>query len=87
MDTFHPQIRSGDLDTTPAHLFRELFTKNLRDWLDLSPGSMALLVPSVRDIINDHAVFPQSEFSAGFAADPVCIFYICNHFEMNLLNE
>jgi len=29
-----------------------------------------LLVPSIRDIINDHTVFPQSEFSAAFAGDP-----------------
>lgn len=34
-------------------------------------------MPSIRDIINDHAVFPQSEFSAVFAGDPVCSF--CLH--------
>jgi len=65
---------NGDIDSTPAHLFRMQFTQNLRDFLDLSPGSIVLLVPSIRDIINDHTVFPQSEFSAAFAGDPVCSF-------------
>jgi hypothetical protein len=67
----HPSIKNGDIDSTPAHVFRAHFTQNLRDFLDFSPGSIVLLVPSIRDIINDHAVFPQREFDTVFSGDPV----------------
>lgn len=61
------------MDLTPTQLFHKHFTRHLRDFLDLSPGSLALLVPNVRDIINDHAVFPQCEFNPIYAGDPVCL--------------
>jgi len=70
VDTVHSNIKNGDIDFTPAHLFRSQFTQNLRDFLDLSPGSIVLLVPSIRDIVSDHAAFPQCEFNAVFADDP-----------------
>lgn len=73
MDTFHPHIKNGEIDSTPAQIFREHFTRNLRDFLDLSPGSIVLLVPSIRDLTNNHAVFPQGEFDIGFAGDPVSL--------------
>lgn len=52
-------------------MFRSVFVDNLRDFLDLNPGAIALLVPSVRDIISDHVVFPQGELSARLVDDPV----------------
>jgi len=64
IDIAHAHIKNGDIDSTPTHLFREQFTANIRDFLDVSPDSIVLIVPSIRDIINDHAVFPQREFSA-----------------------
>jgi DNA polymerase alpha subunit B len=40
--------------------------------LDSVPGSIALIVPSVRDLVSDHAVFPQGELSADVTrGDPV----------------
>lgn len=73
MDTFHPYIKNGEIDSPPAQIFREHFIRNLRDYLDLSSGSIVLLVPSVRDLINNHAVFPQGEFDAEFAGDSVSL--------------
>lgn len=33
---------------------------------------LVLLVPSVKDILSDHAVFPQCEFDKDVFQDPVC---------------
>ncbi|KAJ7829053.1 DNA polymerase alpha/epsilon subunit B-domain-containing protein [Mycena leptocephala] len=64
IDALHPLIKSGDVDSTPLNLFRTRFTDPIRSYLDSVPGSIALIVPSVRDLVSDHAVFPQSELSA-----------------------
>ncbi|KAK6997525.1 DNA polymerase alpha subunit B [Favolaschia claudopus] len=61
VDSAHPLIKSGDVDSTPINLFRTRFTDPLRNYLDSVPGSMVLIVPSVRDLVGDRAVFPQSE--------------------------
>lgn len=74
VDTAHSRIKNGDVDTTPAQIFREHFTKTLRDFLDASPDSIVIIVPSIRDIINDHAVFPQNELNARFSGDPVSLY-------------
>ncbi|KAL6302805.1 DNA polymerase alpha, subunit B [Sparassis latifolia] len=70
IDNAHPLVKSGDIDTTPAELFRQTFTATLREYLDSAPGALVLIVPSVRDIISDHAVFPQSELGFEFSGDP-----------------
>ncbi|KAF8208733.1 DNA polymerase alpha, subunit B [Mycena galopus ATCC 62051] len=71
IDALHPQIKSGDVDSTPLNLFRTRFTDPLRSYLDSVPGSIALIVPSVRDLVGDHAVFPQCELPADVArGDP-----------------
>ncbi|KAJ6620810.1 DNA polymerase alpha/epsilon subunit B-domain-containing protein [Mycena sp. CBHHK59/15] len=71
VDTLHPLIKSGDVDSTPLNLFRTRFTDPLRAYLDSMPGSIAILIPSVRDLISDHAVFPQSELPSELSrADP-----------------
>ncbi|KAJ6584826.1 DNA polymerase alpha/epsilon subunit B-domain-containing protein [Mycena capillaripes] len=71
IDALHPSIKSGDVDSTPLNLFRTRFTDPLRSYLDSVPGSIALIVPSVRDLVSDHAVFPQGELPADVArGDP-----------------
>ncbi|RPD62451.1 DNA polymerase alpha, subunit B [Lentinus tigrinus ALCF2SS1-7] len=70
IDATHPSIKIGDVDATPADMFKTEFVDRLRDFLDSSPGSLVLLVPSVRDILSDHAVFPQCELSRTFCNDP-----------------
>ncbi|KAJ4000431.1 DNA polymerase alpha/epsilon subunit B-domain-containing protein [Lentinula boryana] len=63
VDTFHPLIQAGEIDQTPLDLFHRVFLDPIRDFLNLSPGSTVILVPSVRDLISTHAVYPQCEFS------------------------
>lgn len=63
VDSFHPKIKNGDLDVSSSNLFKAYFAERLKGFLDASPGSMVLVVPSIRDLISDHAVFPQSELS------------------------
>ena len=42
-------------------IFKEQFDEGLRSFLRASPNSLVLLQPSVRDILSDHPVLPQSE--------------------------
>jgi DNA polymerase alpha subunit B len=55
----------------PEDMFRSIFVEKLSAVLDLVPGAIALLVPSVRDMISDHAVLPQSELRSELVDDPV----------------
>ncbi|KAJ7069986.1 DNA polymerase alpha/epsilon subunit B-domain-containing protein [Mycena amicta] len=61
IDVLHPMIKAGDVDSTPLSLFRTRFILPLREYLDSAPGSIAVVIPSVRDLISNHAVFPQGE--------------------------
>jgi DNA polymerase alpha subunit B len=72
VDCTHPKIKSGDVDQTPRDLFHEQFSKAIRAFLLTSPNSLILIIPSVLDIISDHAAFPQSGLSPEFTSDPVC---------------
>ncbi|KAG6830016.1 hypothetical protein H0H92_002544 [Tricholoma furcatifolium] len=68
IDVQHPKIKNGDTDMLPAHLFRSLFIEPLKNVLESSPGSIAILIPSTRDVVSKHAVYPQ-----GYKAPPVVI--------------
>lgn len=70
IDVTHPAVKSGEVDTDLADMFRETFISNMQDFLSSSPDSIVLIVPSVRDVISDHAVFPQCELGPEYAADP-----------------
>jgi DNA polymerase alpha subunit B len=59
------------VDETPSDIFKRQFIALLQDFLSQSPTSTVLLVPSVNDIISDHAVFPQCELDDEFSSDPV----------------
>ena len=61
IDANHPSIKIGDVDSAPEDMFRTVFLDRLRDFLDSSPGSLVLLLPSPRDILSEHAVLPQPE--------------------------
>ncbi|KAF8644527.1 hypothetical protein AX16_008403 [Volvariella volvacea WC 439] len=63
VDSAHPKFQSGDVESTPTGIFTTKFYQPLRAYLNTNPGGIAILVPSVRDLISDHAVFPQSEFT------------------------
>jgi hypothetical protein len=71
VDATNSRIKDGDMDETPQRLFERQFTERLQDFLVQSPGSTVLLVPSINDVISDHAVFPQCELEPEFSKDPV----------------
>lgn len=62
VDSSHPRINIGDFDTSPSTLYEARFLNPLKSFLDTSPESIVLLLPSVRDLLSDHAVYPQSEY-------------------------
>ncbi|KAG2096514.1 DNA polymerase alpha/epsilon subunit B-domain-containing protein [Suillus discolor] len=70
VDATHAHIQNGMVDETPSDIFKHQFIAPLRDFLSQSPTSTVLLVPSVNDIISDHAVFPQCELDDEFRGDP-----------------
>lgn len=70
VDATHTHIQDGMVDETPSDIFRRQFIAPLHDFLSQSPTSTVLLVPSVNDIISDHAVFPQCELDNEFSSDP-----------------
>lgn len=45
---------------TPTDLFRERVTSQLLRVIEASPGTVIILVPSVRDMISRHVAFPQA---------------------------
>ncbi|KAF9219255.1 DNA polymerase alpha subunit B [Gyrodon lividus] len=70
VDATHSRVKDGDIDETPEQLFQSHFTEKLQNFLIQSPGTTILLVPSVNDLISDHAVFPQCELAVEFSGDP-----------------
>ncbi|KAG2153032.1 DNA polymerase alpha/epsilon subunit B-domain-containing protein [Suillus bovinus] len=70
VDATHAHIHDGIVDETPSDIFKHQFIVPLRDFLSQSPTSTVLLVPSVNDIVSDHAVFPQCELDDEFCGDP-----------------
>ncbi|KAI0766425.1 DNA polymerase alpha, subunit B [Trametes elegans] len=70
IDATHPAIKAGDVEVPPREMFATHFADRLGEFLDASPGSIALLVPSPRDILSDHAVFPQNELPRALSSDP-----------------
>ncbi|KAG6844664.1 hypothetical protein H0H87_005032 [Tephrocybe sp. NHM501043] len=71
IDVQHPKIKNGETDMLPTTLFRSLFIELMRSYLDSSPGSIAILVPSIRDLVSRQAVYPQSELGSELtASDP-----------------
>ncbi|KAH9854731.1 DNA polymerase alpha subunit B [Lenzites betulinus] len=70
IDSIHPAIKTGDVELPPREMFEIEFADRLRTFLHASPGSLVLLVPSTRDILSDHAVFPQCELPRALCYDP-----------------
>ncbi|KAJ3474581.1 hypothetical protein NLI96_g12377 [Meripilus lineatus] len=70
LDCSHPHIKGGLIDSSPSTLFNDLFVERLQGFLDHSPSSIILLVPSVRDILHKYATFPQCELDHDLLNDP-----------------
>ena len=72
MDSNNEKIKTGDTDQTPSELFHNQFTEKLHEFLESCPNSLILIVPSVRDVISDHCVYPQSPLGVSeLSVDPV----------------
>ncbi|GJE91767.1 DNA polymerase alpha subunit B [Phanerochaete sordida] len=70
VDCAHTSIKNGEVDMLPAELFRTTILEPLQQLLDSLPGTVVVTVPSVRDIVSDHAVFPQAELASNVFDDP-----------------
>ncbi|KAH9989680.1 DNA polymerase alpha subunit B [Russula compacta] len=71
LDSNNEKLKTGDADQSPTELFYSQFTENLHDFLEASPNSLILIVPSVRDMISYHNVYPQSSLNVpGLSSDP-----------------
>ncbi|KDQ09882.1 hypothetical protein BOTBODRAFT_58411 [Botryobasidium botryosum FD-172 SS1] len=68
VDANHPLIKLGDIDETPAELFASRITAPLRALFNNASFPSVFVIPSVRDMISDHAAFPQSAFDT--SVDP-----------------
>ncbi|KZW01460.1 DNA polymerase alpha, subunit B [Exidia glandulosa HHB12029] len=58
VDNNHPMIRDGDVDEHPHEIFRR---EVLARCAELGSGTMVHIVPSVRDAVAEHSVFPQGD--------------------------
>ena len=77
VDLSHPRIKIGDFDSPPSTIYEARFLNPLKSFLEASPESIVLLFPSVRDLLSDHAVYPQSELSEELTGGhPVRLLYI-----------
>ncbi|KAF8997523.1 glycosyl hydrolase family 7-domain-containing protein [Cyathus striatus] len=71
IDSTHPKIKTGDVDSAPAQLFKAHILAPLCSFFDSSPNSISVIVPSICDLMSHHAMFPQSEFDGSiFNNDP-----------------
>jgi DNA polymerase alpha subunit B len=64
VDCEHPRIKSFAIEHTPAEMFQSHIIGSLNEFLAASPGSVAVIIPSVKDIISDHACYPQAGLKA-----------------------
>ena len=71
MDSSHPRIKNGDVDETPEQLFTKHFAEKIADILVERPSISFFVVPSVGDVLSEHASFPQCEFDASLLSHSV----------------
>lgn len=71
LDAAHPHIRQGEVDDPPDVLLRKVIVAPLQEYLDSKEGCLVVVVPSVRDLVSEHTVFPQAQFSETLFNDPV----------------
>ncbi|EKM49604.1 uncharacterized protein PHACADRAFT_166969 [Phanerochaete carnosa HHB-10118-sp] len=70
IDCMHALWKNGEVDEPPIAQFRSMILEPLQQLLDSLPGTSVVVVPSVRDLISDYAVFPQAELASSVFDDP-----------------
>lgn len=73
IDCMHASLKNGEVDEPPIAQFRSAILEPLQQLLDSVPGTSVVVVPSVRDLVSEHAVFPQAEFASSVFDDPVSV--------------
>ena len=53
-------IEQGAVAQTPTEIFRDQVASQLTRLAEASPGTVILLIPSLRDMISVHIAFPQA---------------------------
>ena len=71
VDSSHPRIKNGDVDETPEQLFTKHFAEKIADILAEKPSILFFVVPSVSDVLSEHASFPQCEFDTSLLSHSV----------------
>jgi DNA polymerase alpha subunit B len=68
----------GKVDETPLQIFNKKFLSPLQEiFLEDSNGSIAVLIPGIRDMLSQHSVFPQAELTSDVTMnDPVSSFFL-----------
>ncbi|CCO29121.1 DNA polymerase alpha subunit B [Rhizoctonia solani AG-1 IB] len=60
VDSNHPLVKTGQVDDTPADIFRHKIASSLVRLESEIPELLVVIVPSPRDLISHHVVFPQA---------------------------
>ncbi|CAE6464407.1 unnamed protein product [Rhizoctonia solani] len=60
VDSNHPLIKAGHIDDTPVDIFRHKISGPLVQLENEIPELLVVFVPSPRDLITSHVVFPQT---------------------------
>ncbi|CAE6482270.1 unnamed protein product [Rhizoctonia solani] len=60
VDSNHSLVKTGQVDDTPVDIFRHKIANHLVQLENEIPELLVVIVPSPRDLINHHVVFPQA---------------------------
>ncbi|PVG03084.1 DNA polymerase alpha, subunit B [Serendipita vermifera] len=60
VDVNNAKVQAGDMDFSPLDTFRSKILAPLRAVMEEHRGMTVLILPSPRDLISNHAVFPQA---------------------------
>ncbi|KIY44725.1 hypothetical protein FISHEDRAFT_77346 [Fistulina hepatica ATCC 64428] len=73
-----PLVKQGDIDDTPLSLFRRTFVDPIQKYLSSNPGSIAIIMPSVHDLISTHAAYPQPSLDSDLISKNPRIYMVSN---------
>ncbi|KAF8477895.1 DNA polymerase alpha/epsilon subunit B-domain-containing protein [Gautieria morchelliformis] len=73
IDASHASVKSSKLPMAPLALFQQCFLNPILSLIQHNPGTLVLLVPHVRDLLNSHVVFPQGVGEGDFGQLPTSV--------------
>ncbi|WOO78183.1 DNA polymerase alpha subunit B [Vanrija pseudolonga] len=60
VDASHPHILNGKITSSPTEIFREQIASRIARINEVSPATIVILIPSVKDLISRHVAYPQA---------------------------